>query len=102
MRLRLRAKFTLVITSLVLFVVAVLSCVFAAQLLEQLISETDRRAADLSEQVFVQAKYALVEAAQLGLHPDSDTPEEMTIMCGTRSKSAKACAVSSSPPRKTR
>ena len=77
MRLRLRTKFTLVITSLVLFVVAVLSCVFAAQLLEQLISETDKRAGDLSEQVFVRAKYALVEAAQLGLRADSNTPEEI-------------------------
>src|SRR5438034_410696 len=47
MRLRLRTKFTLVMTSLVLFVVAVLSYVFAAQLLEQLIQETDKRAADL-------------------------------------------------------
>ena len=77
MRLRLRTKFTLVMTSLVLFVVAVLSCVFAAQLLEQLIQETDDRAADLSEQVFLQAKHALIEAAQLGLRPDSYAPEEI-------------------------
>jgi sensor histidine kinase regulating citrate/malate metabolism len=45
----LRTKFTLVMTSLVLFVVAVLSCVFAAQLVEQLIQETDARAGDLAE-----------------------------------------------------
>ena len=77
MRLRLRTKFTLVMTSLVLLVVAVLSYVFAAQLLDQLISETDKRANDLSEQVFVQAKYALVEAAQHGLRPDSYAPEEI-------------------------
>ncbi len=77
MRLRLRTKFTLVMTSLVLFVVAVLSCVFAAQLLEQLIRETDKRAGDLAEQVFLQAKYALVEAAQQGLRPDSYAPEEI-------------------------
>lgn len=77
MQLRLRTKFTLVTTSLMLFVVAVLSCVFAAQLLEQLIQETDRRAGDLAEQVFLQAKYALVEAAQLGLRPDSYAPEEI-------------------------
>src|SRR5437870_2114110 len=77
MRLRLRTKFTLVMTSLVLFVVAVLSYVFAAQLLEQLIQETDKRAADLSEQVFLQAKHALIEAAQLGLRPDSYAPEEI-------------------------
>src|SRR2546429_9923016 len=77
MRLRLRTKFTLVMTSLVLFVVAVLSYVFAVQLLEQLIQETDKRAADLSEQVFLQAKHALIEAAQLGLRPDSYAPEEI-------------------------
>jgi PAS domain S-box-containing protein len=77
MRLRLRTKFTLVMTSLVLFVVAVLSYVFAAQLLEQLIQETDKRAADLSEQVFLQAKHALIEAAQHGLRPDSYAAEEI-------------------------
>jgi PAS domain S-box-containing protein len=77
MRLRLRTKFTLVMTSLVLVVVAVLSCVFAAQLLEQLIRETDRRAGDLAEQVFIQAKHALAEANQKGLRPDSNAPEDI-------------------------
>jgi PAS domain S-box-containing protein len=77
MRLRLRTKFTLVMTSLVLFVVAVLSYVFAAQLLEQLIQETDKRAGDLAEQVFLQARYALVEAAQRGWRPDSYAPKEI-------------------------
>lgn len=62
MQLRLRTKFTLVMTSLVLLVVAVLSGVFAAQLLDQMIRETDKRGRDLSEQVFTQAKYALTEA----------------------------------------
>ena len=73
----LRTKFTLVMTSLVLFVVAVLSCVFASQLLEQLIQETDARAGDLAEQIFVQAKHALVEGAQQGLLPDSQAAEEI-------------------------
>ena len=77
MRLRLRTKFTLVMTSLVLFVVAVLSVVFAAQLLDQLIQETDKRASDLAKQVFNQAKNALTEAKQRGLRPDSDTPQEI-------------------------
>ena len=66
-----RTKFTLVMISLVLFVVAVLSCVFAAQLLEQMIQETDERAGDLAEQVFVQAKDAVVEAPRKGWRPDS-------------------------------
>jgi uncharacterized membrane protein affecting hemolysin expression len=75
--MRLRTKVTLVMTSLVLFVVAVLSCVFASQLVEQLIQETDERAGDLAEQFFVQAKHALVEAAQQGLRADSDAPKEV-------------------------
>jgi PAS domain S-box-containing protein len=77
MQLRLRTKFTLVMTSLVLLVVAVLSCVFAAQLLEQLIREADKRASDLAKQVFLQAKNALTEAKQLGLRPDSDAPKDI-------------------------
>src|SRR5438309_76564 len=77
MRLRLRTKFTLVMTSLVLLVVAVLSCLFAAQLLEQLIRETDKRANDFAHQVFQQAQQALVEAKQFGLRPGSDAPEEI-------------------------
>jgi PAS domain S-box-containing protein len=77
MQLRLRTKFTLVMTSLVLLVVAVLSCVFAAQLLDQLIQETDKRANDLAGQVFQQAKQALREAAQQGFRPGSDDPEEI-------------------------
>jgi len=67
----------LVMTSLVLLVVAVLSCVFAAQLLEQLIREADKRASDLAKQVFLQAKNALTEAKQLGLRPDSDAPKDI-------------------------
>src|SRR5690242_1994299 len=77
MQLRLRTKFTLLMTSLVLLVVAVLSLVFAAQLLDQLIQETDKRASDLSKQVFNQVENALTEAKQLGLRPDSDAPKDI-------------------------
>ena len=77
MQLRLRTKFTLVMTSLVLLVVAVLSCVFAAQLLDQLIEGTDKRASDLSKQVFLQAQNAITEAKQLGLRPDSEDPKDI-------------------------
>lgn len=77
MQLRLRTKFTLVMTSLVLLVVAVLSVVFAAQLLDQLIEETDKRASDLSRQVFYQVENALTEAKQLGLRPDSGSPKDI-------------------------
>src|SRR2546427_7864981 len=77
MQLRLRTKLTLVMTSLVLLVAAVLSGVFAAQLLEQLLQATKTRADDLANQVFLQAKHALLEAGQRGLRPASDTPQEI-------------------------
>src|SRR5215470_4751792 len=77
MQLRLRTKFTLVMTSLVLLVVAVMSCVFAAQLLEQLIEETDKRANDLANQVLLQAKNAMKEAIRANLRPESDSPKDI-------------------------
>jgi len=77
MQLRLRTKLTLVMTSLVLLVAAVLSGVFAAQLLEQLLLATNTRADDLERQVFGQARHALVEAGQQGLRPGSDSPDEI-------------------------
>src|SRR5260370_6469330 len=76
MQLRLRTKLTLVMTSLVLLVAAVLSGAFAAQLVEQLLEATNTRADDLGKQGFVQAKQALLEAAQHALPPASDAPDE--------------------------
>ena len=77
MQLRLRTKFTLVMTSLVLLVVTVLSGVFAAQLLDQLLQATSKRASDLAGQVFLQAQRALVDARQQGLRPASESPQEI-------------------------
>ncbi len=77
MQLRLRTKLTLVMTSLVLLVAAVLSGVFAAQLLEQLLQATSARANDLAAQVFLQAQHALTDAGEQGLRPASDTPQEI-------------------------
>jgi len=77
MQLRLRTKLTLVMTGLVLLVAAVLSGVFAAQLLDQLLQATNKRADDLAYQVFLQAKHALLEAGQRGLRPASDAPQEI-------------------------
>ncbi len=77
MQLRLRTKFTLVMTGLVLLVAAVLSGVFAAQLLDQLLQATNKRADDLANQVFLQAKHALLEAGQRDLRPASDAPQEI-------------------------
>src|SRR5437667_12868978 len=77
MQLRLRTKLTLVMTGLVLLVAAVLSGVFAAQTLDQILQVTQKRADDLANQVFRQAKQALLEAGQQGLRPASDSPEEI-------------------------
>jgi PAS domain S-box-containing protein len=77
MQLRLRTKLTLVMTGLVLLVAAVLSGVFAAQLLDQLLQATKDRASDLAVQVFLQAKHSLIDAGQQGLRPASDAPEEI-------------------------
>src|ERR1700686_3056167 len=77
MQLRLRTKLTIVMTGLVLLVVAVLSGVFLAQLLEQTLLETDKRASDLAHQVFVQAQHALADAANQGLRPSTDDPDDI-------------------------
>jgi PAS domain S-box-containing protein len=77
MQLRLRTKLTLVMTGLVLLVAAVLSSVFAAQLLEQLLQATSKRADDLANQVFLQARQAITEAGQQGLRPASDSAQEI-------------------------
>jgi PAS domain S-box-containing protein len=77
MQLRLRTKLTLVMTGLVLLVSVVLSSVFAAQLLEQLLQATSLRANDLASQVFLQAQRALTDAGEQGLRPASDDPQEI-------------------------
>jgi signal transduction histidine kinase len=77
MQLRLRTKLTLIMTSLVLLVVAVLSGVFVAQLFEQVLLQTDKRTVEIANQVFEQAKRALAEAAARGLRPASNDPEDI-------------------------
>ncbi|HXY25840.1 MAG TPA: ATP-binding protein [Candidatus Acidoferrum sp.] len=77
MQLRLRTKFTLVMTSLVLLVVAVLSGVFAAQLLDQLLQATNKRVNDVADDVFRQAQRALADANEQGFRPASDSPQEI-------------------------
>src|ERR1700675_1904908 len=77
MQLRLRTKLTLVMTGLVLLVAAVLSGVFAAQLLDQMLQATRDRASDLATDVFLQAQRSLTDAGQQGMRPASDTPQEI-------------------------
>jgi PAS domain S-box-containing protein len=77
MQLRLRTKLTLVMTGLVLLVVVVLSGVFVAQLLEQVLQQTDKRTQEIAHQVFEQAQRALTDAANEGLRPISNSPEDI-------------------------
>jgi signal transduction histidine kinase len=77
MQLRLRTKLTLIMTSLVLLVVAVLSAVFVGQLFEQVLQQTDKRTVEIANQVFEQAKRALSEAASRGLRPVSNDPNDI-------------------------
>src|SRR4029077_7483226 len=77
MQLRLRTKLTLVMTGLLLLVVVVLSGVFVAQLLEQVLQQTDKRAHEVAHQVFEQAQRALTDAANEGLRPISNSPEDI-------------------------
>ena len=77
MQLRLRTKLTLVMTSLVFLVVAVLSVVFFGQLLQQVLQETDKNAQDLAHNVFLGVQNAITEAADRNLRPYSTSPDDM-------------------------
>jgi PAS domain S-box-containing protein len=77
MQLRLRTKLTLVMTSLVFLVAAVLSVVFLGQLLQQVLQETDKNAKDLAHNVFLQVQNALTDAADQGIRPSSTLPEDI-------------------------
>ena len=77
MQLRLRTKLTLVMTSLVFLVVAVLSVVFFAQLLQQVLQETDKNAKDLAHYVFLGVQNAITDAAHRDLRPYSTSPDDM-------------------------
>src|SRR6202022_1577170 len=76
MQLRLRTKLTLVMTSLVLLVVAVLSGVFLEQLLQQALHETDKRANEIAHEAFDEARHALKDAENQGLRPASNALED--------------------------
>jgi PAS domain S-box-containing protein len=64
-------------TGLVVLVVAVLSGVFVGQLLEQVLQETDKRAHEIAQQVFQLAQRALTDAAEQGLRPASNDPQDI-------------------------
>jgi PAS domain S-box-containing protein len=77
MQLRLRTKLTLVMTSLVFLVVAVLSMVFLGQLLQQVLQETDKNARDMAHNVFIGVQNAITDAAHRDLRPYSTSPDDI-------------------------
>ena len=77
MQLRLRTKLTLVMTSLVLLVVAVLSGVFLDQLLQQVLEEMNEHSVALAKQALIQAQSALNDARDRGQRPFSSNPEDI-------------------------
>src|SRR5271163_1880681 len=77
MQLRLRTKLTLVMTSLVFLVVAVLSLVFLGQLLQQVLQETDKNAKDLAHYVYIGVQNALTDEANQGIRPYSTAPDDI-------------------------
>jgi PAS domain S-box-containing protein len=77
MQLRLRTKLTLVMTGLVLLVVAAVCTVIVAQLLDQVLQQTDKSAAQIANQVFHSAHGAVLTATNEGVRPDSASPRDV-------------------------
>src|SRR6266699_2987000 len=77
MQLRLRTKLTLVMTSLVLLVAAVLSAVFFRQMLDQVLRETNKRTVELGGDSFEQVERALADASNHGWRPESNSAEDI-------------------------
>jgi PAS domain S-box-containing protein len=77
MQLRLRTKLTLVMTGLVLLVVAAVCTVIVAQLLDQLLLQTDKRVSDIADRAFQQAKRAVLNAPNEGVRPESTSPKDV-------------------------
>jgi PAS domain S-box-containing protein len=77
MQLRLRTKLTLVMSGLVLLVVAAVSGVYFAQLLQQVLDQSEKRAVDIAKNTFEQVKGALRDAETLGWRPESSAPEDI-------------------------
>jgi PAS domain S-box-containing protein len=77
MQLRLRTKLTLVMTGLVLLVVAAVSGVYFAQLLQQVLDQSERRAAEIASNTFDLVSVAVQEAKAQGWRPESNAPEDI-------------------------
>lgn len=77
MQLRLRTKLTLVMTGLVLLVVATVSGVYFAQLIQQVLDQTETKAREITDSTFDQVKGAVKDAGAQGWRPESNSHEDM-------------------------
>src|SRR5580658_5911628 len=77
MQLRLRTKLTLVMSGLVLLVVAAVSGVYFALLLQQVLDQSEARTAEIARRTFDQVNVALEEAKAQGWRPESSAPEDI-------------------------
>ena len=77
MQLRLRTKLTLVMSGLVLLVVAAVSGVYFAQLLQQVLDQTEKHADEIAHATLEQIKGALRDAKAQGWLPESNAPEDI-------------------------
>ena len=77
LRLKTETKITLTTALLVLAVVAVISLLYVATLTRQVIREANDRSRFVAQQVFLQARQALVDAAKEGAAPASESTADM-------------------------
>lgn len=77
MQLRLRTKLTLVMSGLVLLVVAAVSGVYFAQLLQQVLDQAEKRTDEIAHATLEQIKGALRDAKAQGWLPESNAPEDI-------------------------
>jgi len=77
MPLRLKTKLTLSTALLVLAVAVVISALYVARLVNQVVGQAQERAEFVSQQVFFHAQNALNDAAAAGLAPASNEPDAL-------------------------
>src|SRR5713226_989190 len=77
MKLRLKTKFTLTTSLLVLGVVALTSTLYVITLTHQVIRQAEDRAQQVAQKVFFQADRALADAVKEGAAPASESPADL-------------------------
>jgi PAS domain S-box-containing protein len=77
MQLGLRAKLTMLMSAMVLLTTAVLSLVFLELLMQQALTDTEKRATELATSIFDEAKHAQADAKTMGQRPASDDPQDI-------------------------